>query len=65
MRRFVPPYGLEEIREETRPLGVLLHIAAGNAEGLPFFSVVEGLLAGNINILKLPGMDDGVFHGAA
>jgi hypothetical protein len=39
---------------------VLLHIAAGNAQGLPVFSVIEGLLTGNINILKLPGMDDGI-----
>lgn len=42
------------------PLGILFHIAAGNAEGLPFFSVLEGLLAGNVNILKLPSMDDGI-----
>lgn len=42
------------------PLGILLHIAAGNAEGLPFYSVLEGLLAGNVNILKLPSMDDGI-----
>jgi len=41
-------------------LGVLFHIAAGNAEGLPFFSVIEGMLAGNVNILKLPSMDDGL-----
>ena len=42
------------------PLGILFHIAAGNAEGLPFYSVIEGLLAGNINILKLPSKDDGL-----
>lgn len=39
------------------PLGVLFHIGAGNMDGLPAFSVVEGLLAGNINILKLPEAD--------
>ena len=33
------------------PLGVLLHIASGNSAGLPAYSVLEGLLAGNINIL--------------
>lgn len=44
----------------VEPLGVLFHIAAGNAEGLPFYSVLEGLLAGNVNILKLPSMDDGI-----
>lgn len=47
-------------RKRLAPLGVLFHIAAGNAEGLPFFSVLEGLLAGNVNILKLPSMDDGL-----
>lgn len=45
---------------QVQPLGVLFHIAAGNAEGLPFFSVLEGLLAGNVNILKLPSVDDGL-----
>lgn len=44
----------------VEPLGILFHIAAGNAEGLPFYSVLEGLLSGNVNILKLPSMDDGL-----
>lgn len=48
------------IMEQHVPLGVLTHIAAGNAAGLPAFSVLEGLLAGNINLLKLPGQDDGL-----
>lgn len=42
------------------PLGVLFHIAAGNIDGLPAYSVIEGLLAGNINILKLPAADHGL-----
>ena len=42
------------------PLGVLFHIAAGNVDALPAYSVVEGLLAGNINILKLPSGDNGL-----
>lgn len=42
------------------PLGVLFHIAAGNVDGLPAFSVAEGLLAGNINVLKLPSGDSGM-----
>ncbi len=42
------------------PLGVLFHIAAGNVDGLPAYSVVEGLLAGNINLLKLPSADAGL-----
>ena len=48
------------IRQERRPLGTLFHIAAGNMDGLPAYSVVEGLLTGNFNILKLPSADDGV-----
>ena len=47
-------------KKQIQPLGILFHIAAGNAEGLPFYSVLEGMLAGNINILKLPSMDDGI-----
>jgi hypothetical protein len=42
------------------PLGVLLHIAAGNVDGLPAYSVIEGLLVGNINLLKLPTGDSGL-----
>ena len=49
-----------KIRIQTKPLGVLFHIAAGNADGLPVMSVAEGLLAGNINILKLPSADKGL-----
>ena len=43
-----------------KPLGILFHIAAGNVDLLPAYSVVEGLLAGNINILKLPTGDNGL-----
>ncbi len=46
--------------QALRPLGVLFHISAGNMEGLPAFSVLEGLLAGNINLLKLPSADTDV-----
>lgn len=42
------------------PLGVLFHIAAGNIDVLPAYSVIEGLLVGNINVLKLPTGDKGV-----
>lgn len=48
------------VTEKIFPLGVLLHIAAGNADGLPIFSVLEGLLTGNINILKLPAAEGGI-----
>lgn len=55
------PFSLERgITEKIMPLGVLLYIAAGNAEGLPAFSVLEGLLTGNINILKLPSFESGI-----
>lgn len=55
------PYGeAAPVRQDWKPLGVLLHIAAGNADALPAFSVIEGLLTGNINLLKLPGDDDGL-----
>lgn len=42
------------------PLGTLLHVAAGNMPGLPVYSAVEGLLAGNVNLLKLPHGDKGL-----
>jgi hypothetical protein len=45
---------------EVHPLGILFHIAAGNVDALPAYSVIEGLLSGNINILKLPSGDKGV-----
>ncbi|MFA6801769.1 MAG: acyl-CoA reductase [Acholeplasmataceae bacterium] len=45
---------------ELHPLGILFHIAAGNVDVLPAYSVIEGLLSGNINILKLPSGDRGV-----
>lgn len=48
------------VQERYQPLGVLTHISAGNAAGLPAFSVLEGLMTGNINILKLPGSNDGL-----
>lgn len=58
--RTTPPGGLPPLSTRPAPLGVLLHIAAGNADGLPAYSVVEGLLTGNINILKLPRADNGL-----
>lgn len=55
-----PPDGGSEIYVRPMPLGTVLHIAAGNADVLPAFSVAEGLLTGNINILKLPRADSGI-----
>ncbi|MBQ8814538.1 MAG: acyl-CoA reductase [Lachnospiraceae bacterium] len=48
------------IHRKRYPLGILFHIAAGNVDGLPAYSVIEGLLTGNINILKLPAGDNGL-----
>jgi hypothetical protein len=45
------------IQEQQRPLGVLLHIGAGNVVALSVLSVLEGLLTGNINVLKLPSYE--------
>lgn len=49
-----------EIKARIMPLGVIFHIAAGNMDGLPAFSLAEGLLTGNVNILKLPQADNGL-----
>ena len=53
-----PPLGMKSFSVSAHPLGVLLHISAGNVDGLPAFSLAEGLLTGNINILKLPQADN-------
>ena len=50
------PFG----RASVRPLGVLFHVTPGNQTGLPLFSAAEGLLTGNINLLKLPHGDRGL-----
>lgn len=52
--------GFSRIRVKKVPLGVIFHIAAGNMDFLPAYSLTEGLLSGNINILKLPSADDGL-----
>lgn len=51
------------VREEWRPLGVLLHVSAGNVDALPVYSVIEGLLTGNVNLLKLPEGESGLSEG--
>lgn len=58
---FLSPKDLnDQTKRRIYPLGILFHIAAGNVDALPAYSVIEGLLAGNINILKLPSGDVGV-----
>ncbi|MDR1094673.1 MAG: acyl-CoA reductase [Clostridiales bacterium] len=59
-RVYTPEGEGRAVREAVAPLGVLLHIAAGNMDALPAFSVLEGLLTGNVNILKLPAADGGL-----
>ncbi len=51
---------LPGIDTEIYPVGVLFHIAAGNIDVLPAYSVLEGLLCGNVNVLKLPSQDNGI-----
>ena len=52
--------GFAQIKVKKMPLGVLFHIAAGNMDFLPAYSLAEGLMTGNINILKLPSADNGL-----
>ncbi len=55
-----PPFGLQGVRAFRLPLGTLFHIAAGNVDALPAMALAEGLLTGNVNILKLPQADEGL-----
>ncbi len=45
------------IFEVCAPLGLLVHIAPTNALGVGFLSLIEGLLAGNLNFVKLGGSE--------
>jgi len=42
----------EEEFEGWMPVGVLGHVTSSNDAMLPFFSAVEGILTGNINVIK-------------
>lgn len=50
----------EGVKRYIMPSGVLFHIAAGNADVLPAYSVLSGLVCGNVNVLKLPSQDNGI-----
>lgn len=50
----------DKLAQIVSPLGVLFHISAGNVDFLPAYTVIEGLLVGNVNILKLPSGDNGL-----
>ncbi|GLZ30016.1 hypothetical protein Lesp02_22060 [Lentzea sp. NBRC 105346] len=41
------------------PLGLLAHVTAGNAAAAGVLSGVEGLLSGNLNVIKVSSDDDG------
>ncbi|MEU9256112.1 acyl-CoA reductase [Streptomyces sp. NPDC048270] len=47
----------ETVYEAWAPVGLVAHIAPGNAATVAPLSVVEGLLAGNVNVLKTSGSD--------
>jgi phenylacetate-coenzyme A ligase PaaK-like adenylate-forming protein len=47
----------DAVYEAWAPLGFLVHIAPTNAINVPFLSVLEGLLCGNICFLKTGGRD--------
>ena len=59
-RNLTPLEDFPQIQERLMPLGTLFHISAGNMDALPAWSVIEGLLTGNINLLKLPQSDSGL-----
>ncbi len=50
----------EKTTARILPLGTLLHIAPGNMPGLPVYTALEGLLTGNVNLIKLPHADKGL-----
>jgi phenylacetate-coenzyme A ligase PaaK-like adenylate-forming protein/acyl-CoA reductase-like NAD-dependent aldehyde dehydrogenase len=47
----------DSLFEAWAPLGVLVHVAPSNAPAAAPLSVVEGLLAGNVNVLKTSGSE--------
>ncbi|MFE0172244.1 acyl-CoA reductase [Streptomyces sp. NPDC059002] len=55
--RLTRPDARETVFEAWAPVGLLTHIAPGNAAAVAPLSVVEGLLAGNVNVLKTSSGD--------
>jgi phenylacetate-coenzyme A ligase PaaK-like adenylate-forming protein len=47
----------DAVFEAWAPLGLLVHVAPSNAPAAGALSVVEGLLSGNVNILKTSGSE--------
>ena len=57
IKTFTPMFSGVVVNEQVMPLGTLLHVASGDMDMLPAFAVIDGLLAGNINVLALVGTD--------
>lgn len=55
--RLTRPDARETVYEAWAPVGLLVHIAPGNAATVAALSVIEGLLAGNVNVLKISSAD--------
>ncbi|MCU7826006.1 acyl-CoA reductase [Kitasatospora sp. DSM 101779] len=55
--RLTRPDARETVFEAWAPVGLLVHIAPGNAAAVAPLSVVEGLLTGNLNVLKTSSSD--------
>ncbi|NXY94277.1 AMP-binding protein [Streptomyces sp. BR123] len=51
------PDAREAVYEAWAPVGMVAHIAPGNAATVAPLSIVEGLLAGNVNVLKTSSAD--------
>ncbi|MFI9722085.1 acyl-CoA reductase [Streptomyces sp. NPDC052396] len=56
-QRLGRPEAKETVYEAWAPVGLVAHIAPGNAATVAPLSLVEGLLSGNVNILKTSGSD--------
>ncbi|AEW98566.1 acyl-CoA reductase [Streptantibioticus cattleyicolor] len=55
--RLTRPDARETVYEAWAPVGLLAHVAPGNAASVAPLSVVEGLLTGNLNVLKVSASD--------
>ncbi|WP_326847136.1 acyl-CoA reductase [Streptomyces kaniharaensis] len=55
--RLTRPDARETTFEAWAPVGLLVHIAPGNAAAVAPLSVIEGLLTGNLNVLKTSSGD--------
>ncbi|MFD7236525.1 aldehyde dehydrogenase family protein [Streptomyces syringium] len=56
-QRLNRPDAKETVYEAWAPVGLVAHIAPGNAATVAPLSLVEGLLAGNVNVLKTSSAD--------